>query len=495
MHIRVRGIYATALTNLFLSNSFSITQPGAIIARRFSLERCVAPADATVKDREDKKGVVVIGNPQASEAVLNLFREKFDSSIFKEYPYGIYDCFRGRLSGKVGEYWKVEIDGGYGLLEPLSGLREGAVVNVYVKKPFFDRPPILGLGIVVSGKYARLMEHGRLSFSRHIKNKRRREELSTLSMFFRREGWGIRWRSNANFGKLEDLMAELESLKKKALQLSNCSGEDVPSLLCRGDAIVEVIFSLDDKFKLDELRSQIVDTLEGHHYFKSLMDLKTEVFDWIEQVLDCCDRKRVSEKLWKKVHEVEYEKREIIIEHERLNGEIIYLRGVIVGEESGVFKIRRLMTADGVYDGLGVEKKKGDYAITYLAVGSPFLPHFYYSRDGDFKGVYINVNLPIEMKSSNTFWYIDLGVDVVVKSDGEAQIIDLEEIEETRERKIISETYYEKLVKTVGELKEKLQGETNPQRIYSVIESIFRRGGARARSKGADLGSQVEGPR
>ena len=488
MNIRVRGIYATALTKLFLSNGFVVTQPGSIIARRFSLEPSKAPADATVKDRDDKKGVVIIGRFEVVKSILELFRKTFPLSIFREYPYGIYDCYKGRIIGREGEYWKVEIEGGYGLLEYSSGLKEGQIVDVYVKKPFFDKPPILGLGIVISGRYARLMPHGRISFSRHIKSRKRREELYTLSTFFRREGWGIRWRSNANFGKLEDLMIELEELKKKGLQLSFCSEEEL-GLLCRGDAIAEVIFSLDDKARLDELRNQVVDTLKWHHYFKSIADFDSTVIDWIEYLLDCCDREKMSMKIWEKVHDYEKARREVTIEHERLNGESIYLRGLCEDIDDGILKVKRLILSNGIYDGLGVKKRRGDYVITYLVTGELLLPHFYYSKDGVFKGAYININLPIEVKSSQMFWYVDLGVDVVVTSNGEVKIIDIEEFEEAFERGLVSENLYNYIREAIDFLIEKLRGEKSPQGIYSVVESIFRRGGARARSKGADSGS------
>ena len=471
MNIRVRGIYATALTKLFLSNGFTVTQPGSIIARRFSLEPSKAPADVTVKDRDDKKGVVVIGRFEAAKDILELFRKIFPSSIFREYPYGVYDCYRGRIVGREGGYWRVEIEGGYGLLEHSGGLEEGRMVDVYVKKPFFDKPPILGLGIVVSGRYARLMPHGRISFSRHIKNRRRREELYTLSTFFRREGWGIRWRSNANFGKLEELMVELEELKKRALQLASRDKKEI-GLLCRGDAIVEVIFSLDDKIKLDELRNQVVDTLKWHHYFKSVADFDSTVIDWIEYLLDCCDREKASIKIWERIHDCEKAGREVVLEHERLNGEVVYLRGLREEINNGVLKIKRLILSNGVYDGLGVEKKKGDYAITYLSVGEVLLPHFYYSKDGVFKGAYINLNSPIEAKSSHRYWYIDLGVDIVVASDGEVKIVDFEEFEEAFKQGLISESLYNFIKELINSFLERVRGERSPQGIYLSLIHI-----------------------
>ena len=470
MFIRVRGIYATALTNLFLSNGFNITQPGEIVAKRFSLKRETIPADVTVKDREDKKGIVIIGDKETVKKLASIFKKAFTCSIFKEYSYGIYDCFKGKILRKERGLWIVEIPGGYGFLEYNGKLREGDIVFVHVKKPFLSEPPLLRYGIAVSGKYARLIQYGRVTFSRHIKNKNRRKELMTLSAFLKLENWGIRWRSNANFGKFEDIIAELESLKRKALKIAKLEDEP-PCFVSKGDAIFEIIFSLEDKLKLDGIRNEIVSTLKGHHYFKSLQDISSDVFDWLEYVLDCCDKSRVESRAWNRLHSAVENK--IILEHERVNGNIIRIHGEIVLKNDQYLKIRREVRSNGLYDGLGIEKRKGDIIFSYIKVGSIFLPHVYYSCRGDLKGMYVNVNLPIERKSSGIYWYVDLGIDVVAEASGKAKIIDQKELEEMLNRKMITSDFYKLIMSKINYIKSRIDDEKSWANIENLITCIL----------------------
>lgn len=77
---KVRGIYATALTNLLLkSGQFRIVEPSEEIRERFQLPNSPAPPDIEVRDLEDGQGVVASGEEGAVEAFSALLRkELFD---------------------------------------------------------------------------------------------------------------------------------------------------------------------------------------------------------------------------------------------------------------------------------------------------------------------------------------------------------------------------------------------------------------------------------
>lgn len=69
MRVRIRGIYATALTYLFLKNGFEIVQQTPQIAERFFMDIIRSPADVTVKDGIDKGEIVSVG-----EDIYNFMR-------------------------------------------------------------------------------------------------------------------------------------------------------------------------------------------------------------------------------------------------------------------------------------------------------------------------------------------------------------------------------------------------------------------------------------
>ena len=67
--VRVRGIYATALTALLLEHGFAVVDPSASLRHRFRLPVTAGPPDVSVFDRFDRRGVLVQGEAAAVRAV------------------------------------------------------------------------------------------------------------------------------------------------------------------------------------------------------------------------------------------------------------------------------------------------------------------------------------------------------------------------------------------------------------------------------------------
>ncbi len=81
--VKVRGIYSTALTKLFIENGFKIAQPSIEIINRFNIEPNEESFDVEVRDRLDRNGVIVIGKNEAIKDVVRVFRENLDDPIFR----------------------------------------------------------------------------------------------------------------------------------------------------------------------------------------------------------------------------------------------------------------------------------------------------------------------------------------------------------------------------------------------------------------------------
>lgn len=60
--VRIRGIYSTALTKLFLDRGFGISQPSNKIVERFGLEKTYDDFDVDIYDKKDRHGVVLVGD-------------------------------------------------------------------------------------------------------------------------------------------------------------------------------------------------------------------------------------------------------------------------------------------------------------------------------------------------------------------------------------------------------------------------------------------------
>jgi protein associated with RNAse G/E len=81
--VKVRGIYSTALSKLFIENGFKIVQPSVEIVRRLNLDPNEEEFDVEVRDRLDRNGVIVIGKNEAAMDVVRVLKENLDDPIFR----------------------------------------------------------------------------------------------------------------------------------------------------------------------------------------------------------------------------------------------------------------------------------------------------------------------------------------------------------------------------------------------------------------------------
>jgi len=96
VRVKVRGIYSTALSKLFIENGLKIVQPSIEIARRLNLEPNEEEFDVEVRDRLDRNGVIAVGKGWAVKDVVKVLRENLDDPIFRfltgpELENGIVD--------------------------------------------------------------------------------------------------------------------------------------------------------------------------------------------------------------------------------------------------------------------------------------------------------------------------------------------------------------------------------------------------------------------
>ena len=113
------------------------------------------------------------------------------------------------------------------------------------------------------------------------------------------------------------------------------------------------------------------------------------------------------------------------------------------------------MRPGGRLDGIGGEIKSGDYSLTKFKPNSWIVQHNYFDREGIPKGVYYNINTPVEAYPSFAR-YIDLEVDVVEKV-GKMEIIDLDELEKVTNEKIIKESLAKRAIEIANQI---VKGET-----------------------------------
>lgn len=416
--VRIRGIYTTALTNLFSKRGLRITQPSRVIRERFKLEGRLEPPDVDVRDLEDHQGVLASGQKEALEKIKGILQEQLLDVIARCFSVGLYAIYLGRVEAlhpSQGAFVNLGTQMAFlpaSKADRLLTIGENVLVQV-IDFPTGPRKPVLSMSLSMPGKYAVLVPQNVIKFSKRLQDPKQRQRLQELAESVLKDR-GVIWRTAAQLKSNEELTTELHQLCALAEEVARKSkGCEAPSLLLEGDRVIQFEFPGDSKRSLDELRNEIIPTLEGHHKRKAAGAMLTT--DFAEAAITRGMNVHISaEALIPPIRKI------IGIEHVKPDGEIKILgKGKVISSdaEKRLIRIRREMRPGGRYDGLAVEKEPGDYAITDLQEGAWSYKTSYYSQDGRLKGEYVNINTPIELYPDKVR-YIDLEIDIVKEPSG-----------------------------------------------------------------------------
>ncbi|RLG88256.1 MAG: hypothetical protein DRO15_03215, partial [Thermoprotei archaeon] len=102
--VRIRGIYATALTKLAIDAGLTPVMVTKPIVERFKVEPKYNEApDATIKvSNEDSDELVIIGFPEAVNYILNKVIAKIPSITIRRAKPGLYAVFKTRVLRREG---------------------------------------------------------------------------------------------------------------------------------------------------------------------------------------------------------------------------------------------------------------------------------------------------------------------------------------------------------------------------------------------------------
>ncbi|MEM1536706.1 MAG: DUF402 domain-containing protein [Candidatus Bathyarchaeia archaeon] len=463
MKAKVRGIYATALTKLLLENGFEVVQPSQAIKSRFGIADNNEPPDMKIKDKHDLQGIVVLGKRETVEKFKAILHTAFDDVITREWSVSVDGIYKGCVIGENERNFYVKIeDETVGTL-PKNGAAVQSQNEVLVqveRKRIGRKTPVLTTQLKIVGDCAILVQNSRGGVSLKIRDIVKRAELYALGNKLAPEGWGIIWREPAVHKSREALENEVKMLVEKAKVLTDkASSATAPSLLVEGLCFMSVEFPSMSKRKLDTLRAMVTPTLDGHHFYKSCGGKVSAALEMAEKLLEKGENPDKVKRLFEEQVAAEFptEGATVNVEHVKLSGAVFHLgRAVLEVLDNSGIRYCRTMKADGFYDGLDVVKEAGDRAVSQTKPGEWHITTNYYSRDGVWKGAYININTPVEVYP-NALRYVDLEVDVCIRPDGETRVLDMEKLDEALERGLIGNRLYERIKAEVEEvLKNKL---------------------------------------
>jgi protein associated with RNAse G/E len=308
---------------------------------------------------------------------------------------------------------------------------------------------------------------------------------TALTRFFLDEGMKVVSPSDAiirRFGKAKGLVLvqphDVEIMDSEDMEGIRVQGESVSvdavtvalrerflDSICRNkrEGSSEIEFPFSSKTALDELRNRVLPTVPQHHHLRVIASDYVSLLE--ETTLSGHPKKRESlgrsmerSLIWDTLQAG----KEIKIEHVKLDGPVIFLsEGVILEKD---FDRKRLVLKRSrfkgrtKYDGLGIEKREGDYAVSEIQGGLWYYQHTYFRSDGTLIGRYVNINTPVEFYPDR-IRYVDLEIDVIQMPDGQVFVTDEEDLEERFKTGFLSKELLETAKKAAYQRVETLRGE------------------------------------
>lgn len=452
---QVRGIYSTALTKLLLDNDFEIVQPSKKIKERFNLEENHGLPDLVVYDRRNWQGVYARGKAESIRIFCSILRSRLDDAVIRRWTFTIGGIHKGLVKQVDSTTSTVLVDIGPALgrisIEKMADLKSKQVV-VQAKTGLGSKKPLLTTNITIPGKYAVLTSQHLVKVSKRLLDFGERSRLLQLGEKLAPPNWGVIWRRTAANQTAEVLENEVSSLvEERKRVLKKAEQVEAPALLLEGSNLVNVEFPALSKAELDEIRRAVTPTMKKHHYYKACGGRVSVALEMAEKLQTKGHAYRDVEELFSQTVEKEYPTTGSLIEmeHVKLDGKVFHLGKALVqnfdynGSTVSV-RFRRDFMKKGVYDGLKIPKEPDDYAVTEANIGEWHFKTQYFSKDGQLKGTYVNLNTPVELYPYG-IRYVDLEVDVCMWPSGKVEKLDEEKLERAIEEGLISE----KLVKIV----------------------------------------------
>ncbi|WP_336035251.1 DUF402 domain-containing protein [Halobacterium yunchengense] len=456
--VRVRGIYSTALTRLLLDAGLDVVDASPPIRERFDAAFPGGPADVDVRMTPDRQGVAVSGPPGDADDVLDVAADAgLDAFAWPDR------AARGAVFNAV-----VERTTGGGAVVALGDDREGYLpfdaADEYVEDgdrlrvqvhdpnpPWGGGRPEVGTTLRALGGVASL-DRGVDALVADTPSGGGDHELARTTELLAPdvpEDWGVRWHRAAEDAGMDALGDALEAAVALADRLEAAvadapsPGERAPHRVAAPERTVWTWFGRDSRFALDDARREVTATMPGHHRVKAGSEAASGAVDFAEALGASPDGFPFGA-VTDQFGPVEGDR--VAIEHGKPDGRRITLgRGDVTDRdrERGRVTVRREMSPGGTYDALGVERERGDVAVTRFTEGNWWYPTVYESADGRVKGTYLNVCTPVEV-FADAVRYVDLHVDVVKHADGAVEVVDEDELRECVDDGLVDEALAER---------------------------------------------------
>jgi len=432
--VRLRGIYATALTAALADAGHDVVLASDPIRERFDRDFPAAEPGVRVATTADRQGVGVTGVPEAVETVAQNTADLALDALAWADPAPADAVFAGRVTrtgrgGAVVDLGDAEGYLPYGNAD--DHVAEGDALVVQVRDPappWTDDRPVLATGLRATGSLATL-ERG--VDADVAGTPRGADDLAGVTDLLDADlpaEWGVRWESAATDAPLEAMGDALDAALDRAAPLPDDPAADgAPTRLAAPTATRWVWFGRETRAACDDLRAAHAPTMAGHHRVKAAAGSASDAVDLVERLGDPPETfpfDAVTATFGPVAGD------SVAIHHGKPDGRLLDLgTGDVTDRDpaAGEVTVERELSGGGTYDGLGVEKEAGDTATSVFREGRWWSPTTYRDADGEVKGTYVNVCTPLEL-FPDAVRYVDLHVDVLRHRDGTVEVVDEDEL-------------------------------------------------------------------
>lgn len=430
--IRVRGIYATALSVWCEKEQFDLVDPSSVIANRLQASFVEGVPNVLIRDSRDRQGVEVSGSPDA----------------VREVVAGLDNCSRDTLSwaatltrgGIYSGVIRETVEGGaiveigpemtgylpFGNVDRYVDIGDRVVTQVIdpISPWIVGRKPVLDTDIRIPGTYVSLVYDAEKTLV-NVPNEALSRMVDMLDVSLP-DAWGVSVSRRADRVDPTVIRDELQQLIDLAGQLLDEHALDqAPAeeeITFTPFATYWCRFGREGRFHLDTYRSQVTPTIDGHHRIKSHEDQAYSAVEFLEHypLEDIAfDPDILFDVFGPTIGD------HVQVDHGKVTGESIILgRGSVIDQdEDGAITIERTFRAGGLYDALETPIEENDRAETTFVEGRWWYPTIYRSAEGTYKGTYVNIGTPLEILPDRVR-YVDLEIDVVKFPDGTVRIVD-----------------------------------------------------------------------
>lgn len=478
--LRIRGLYAAALTQLFRqADKWTVVQPSdevrAAIQQDWRMDSSDVDIDDVPDDRGQRHALRISGPADAVEDVLtHLHGQCFDAITRHEASEAgaLYMGLVGIVSRERRQaivYLGEERSGVLPMRYEDQDIRIGSYVPVRIDAPAAHHHgrPQLSKVLTVPGQYAVLTAARSVRLSKQITDEAQRERLQQLGEAQQVGEWGIIWRTAAQHAANDDLVAEIQRLieETKTLQESLQNTQTVGRIR-GGDLTAHVFMAGHAKGACDTLRAQLLPTLPGHHKYKAHGDVYSTTVDALERELPAeALRNRAVLSVLSSINAMQQPIASTLHILQRTplgriidQGEVQRLADDIY---AGWVDVQRLLGNQGSYPrGLNVDKQPGDYAMTRYHEGAWHHVSRFYSQDGTWLADYAGLTAPIAIFSDH-FHLLDLQVAVMRGPQLAPEIVGMEALNRLHTEKLVTAALVDKVREESESIAQKWREEAN----------------------------------